>query len=56
MSELLLDEAKQELKTTNSLASGIFIGIFARAAIVIAESFVRIAIALECIARQYGVR
>ena len=51
----LLDEAKQELKTTNFVTSGIFIGVFARVAIVIAESFVRIACALESIAKRHGV-
>jgi hypothetical protein len=52
----LLDEAKRELKTANSVTSGIFIGVFARVAIVIAESFVRIASALEFIARRYNVK
>jgi hypothetical protein len=51
----LLDEAKRELRETTFVSSGIFIGVFARVAIVIAESFVRIASALEFIARRYNV-
>jgi hypothetical protein len=50
----LLDEAIQELRETKYASAGVFKGVFARVAIVIAESFVRIASALESIAEHYN--